>query len=64
MITGRFSKIEGVSKANKITPCPLKGFSKILNIRKSPLGDLGVGKEKQAFKIPAMTVNNDSTYKL
>ena len=49
-------------KPTKLPPAPLmhrsgqakRGFSKLMNIRKSPLGDLGVEKEKQAFEKPSL----------
>ena len=41
----------GVSKALYLPPSP-KGGNKVLNIRKSPLGDLGVNLTERAFKTP------------
>jgi len=41
---------EGVSKALFLLPDPQRGYRKVLNISKSPLGDLGVNLTGRAFE--------------
>ena len=41
---------EGASKALFLPPAPQGGYRKVLNISKSPLGDLGVNLTGRAFE--------------